>query len=283
MYQPLAYAGMVLSALLPALYVYAVQGSPQGAWRRLRLVMLSSVAAMLLLTGGVGALDKDTVLLAIPALVGAYLVLNYHFERRTVDQLLYGLHGRVHRVTLLSSPIPTAFTVAMTGRVYATTGLYQRLAPEEAAAIVAHEIGHLEALRPVPSPVFVVFVAVAASALVVGVTDLLQQSLADIALAAAVLLAAGVSWVQFSWAWEHLADIYALEAAGMWSISALYRITGARPEKPRLRSVYLDTLRCLRPRGGKGVAFLVNPHPRPSYRLYLLEKAVWRGEAGVYA
>jgi len=276
MREPLLYMGLAVSALLPAVYVYVARSSPQGAWRRLRMLMLSSVTALMLLTGGVGDFDETTLSLAFPALAGAYMVLNYHFERRTVDNLLYGIHGRVHRVSILSSPIPTAFTVAITGRVYATTGLYQRLAPEEAAAIVAHEVGHLEALRPVPSTVFVVVVAVAASALVTGVADLLQQGPVGVALAAAVLLAAGASWVQFSWAWEHLADIYALEAAGAWSISALYRITGAGPEKPRLARAYLDTLRCLRPRGGRGVAFLVNPHPRPGYRLYLLEKLAWR-------
>ncbi|ALL01823.1 Zn-dependent protease [Pyrodictium delaneyi] len=278
MHPVLLTVGLAASALLPAAYVHAVKGGPRHVWLRLRLVMVMSVSALLLITASIGVVDKMSLALAAPALAGVYLVLNYHFERRSVNKLLYGLKGRVHSVTLLSSPVPAAFTVAMTGRVYATTELYRRLEPEEAAAIVAHEIGHLEALHPIPPPLFVTVIAIMASILAAGIIDLLGQGLASLVLVAVVLLMAGIAWVVFNWAWEHLADLYALDAAGAWSISALYRITGARPEEPRLLSVYLDAVKCLRPRGGRGVTVLVNPHPRPGYRLYLLEKIAWQGE-----
>ncbi|KSW10703.1 hypothetical protein CF15_07920 [Pyrodictium occultum] len=271
------YAGIVLATALPGLYVLVLRGDPEKAWARLRALMAAALAAGALMAAGGGGVDPLAAAMVGPALGLVYLAISWRLGRRTLGSLVYRVGGRLYRVFLLSSGLPTAFTVAALGRIYVSRGLYERLRPEEAGAVVAHEAGHLEALRPLPPLVLAGLVALLASWLVAAAMRLAGAGPLGAAEAAAMLLAAGLAWVSFSWAWEHLADIYSLRAAGAWSISALYRMTGALPEEPVVARAYLDALLGLRPRRGPGVVFLVNPHPRPGHRLYLMERLAWLG------
>jgi Zn-dependent protease with chaperone function len=276
-----AAASLGLAAVLVGLYRWLLGSRSLGeAWRRGRVLLASSVSGMLLL-GLLGApFSVETAVLALPLVVVTQAMIAQFFDRRIVGEALYGFEGRLYRVRIIEASAPTAFAVAARGRVYASRRLYELLSPGEAAAVVAHEVGHGEALRPVPPALGLAVVAVAAAQAAEAVLYLAAGGCPVAALLVAAAVAA--AWGLYSWAWEHLADTYSAAVASWDSYTALARITGAveaRPPGPLglLRLVY----RSLRPRRGPGrTGLLVNPHPPPGLRLWLLRRILSGGAPG---
>jgi len=268
----LAGSAAALAALLLLYRRLLASRSPAEAWRRGRLLLASSVAAVLALGALFAPLSLDTVAAALPLVVVTQLLVAQFFDRRVVGEALYGLNGRLHRVALIESATPTAFAVAVGGRVYASTALQAALPPDEAAAVIAHEVGHREALRPVPA-------AAALAAVAVSVAQA-AEAVAELAAggcplgAAAVAAAAAAGWVLYNWAWEHLADTFSAAETGWAAARALARITGAEPgPPPGALGLLAGILRSLRPRRSPGGAgLLVNPHPPAGLRLWLLAR-----------
>ncbi len=257
--------------LLTLLYWWMLSSrTPREAWRRGRLLLWASLGVLAVLGFGIDGVDWGTVEVAVPLVLLAQLLMAGFFEKKSIGSTLYGVGGRSLRVNLVASDQPTAFAMAFTGKIYVTTGLYRLVTPEEAAAVIAHEAGHREALRPLPPAAVLTLLAVSAAELAEAVMNLASLCPGS---AAAMILAGLTAWAFFNWAWEHLADIYSLRVTGLYAAQALFRITGARPEPPPRGPgrLLLEALRSLRPRRGpRGVGLLVNPHPPPRLRLWLL-------------
>ena len=262
---------------LPLLYLWGLRARGLGqAWRRMRLLLASSVAVLAALSLLSGGWDAGTVAAALVLVAAAQALMVQFFERRVVTEAVYGLGGRSVRVGVLASRQPTAFATAVGRRVYVTTALYQVASPEEAAAVVAHELGHGEALRPLPPLLGLAVLALSAA----GAADTVVALATMCPLAALLSAAAGLAaWVFYNWAWEHLADIYSAWLTGYAALYALERITGAVPEPPPgnplrlLAAAYASA----RPRRGPQRFFLVNPHPPPGLRLWLLGRVLAGG------
>jgi len=267
-------------AALPALYLWGLWARGLGqAWRRMRLLLASSLGVLVAFSLLAGGWDAGTAVAAVVLVAAAQAVMVQFFERRVVSEAVYGLGGRSVRAGILASRQPTAFATAVGRRVYVTTALYSLASPEEAAAIVAHELGHGEALRPLPPLLVLAVLALAAA----GTADAAVE-LASLCPASALLVAASglAAWVFYNWAWEHLADLYSARLTGHLAAEALARITGARPAPPprnplRLLAVVYASAR---PRRGPQRFFLVNPHPPPGLRLWLIERSLGAGAPG---
>ncbi len=272
-------ASLASLALLTALYYSLLSSrSLRAAWRRGRLLLAATVASMLAVGMLAAPAGLDTFTLALPLVVVTQLVVAQFFDRRIVGEALYGFEGRVYRVGIIESSAVTAFAVAVRGRVYASTGLYQALPPDEAAAVVAHEVGHWESLRPVPAAVALAAVAVGAAQGAEAAVALAMGGCVPGALA--VGLATAAAWALYNWAWEHLADLHSLRVAGFSAYAALARITGAVPAPPPSPpGLVAEVFRSLRPRRSPtGAGLLVNPHPPPALRLWLLGRLLPRSE-----
>ncbi len=262
---------------LPLLYLWGLRaGDAASAWRRMRLLLAYSVGVLAGLSLLGGAWDPGTIVAAVVLVAAAQAVMVQFFERRVVAEALYGLGGRSVRVGVLDSRQPTAFATAVGRRVYVTTALYNVASPEEAAAVVAHELGHGEALRPLPPLLGLAVLALTAA----GAADTVVALAATCPLAALLAAAAGLAaWVFYNWAWEHLADIYSARLTGAAALAALERITGAAPEPPPRNPLRLlaAAYASARPRRGPQRFFLVNPHPPPGLRLWLLARVLGVG------
>ena len=262
----------LLAAML-LLYMWLLGSRRLGeAWRRGRLLLSVSVAGMFLLGLAAAPFSLDTAVLALPLVIVTQALVAQFFDRRRVGEALYGFNGRVYRVGIIDSRAPTAFAAVARGRVYASTGLYAVLAPDEATAVVAHEVGHGEALRPLPAAIALTLVAIAAAQAAEGVIYL---AAGGCYIGAAVLAAtAALAWVFYNWAWEHLADVFSVASVGAAAAAALARITGAAPSPPPgPLGVLAAAARSLRPRRSPtGAGLLVNPHPPPGLRLWLMAR-----------
>ncbi len=266
--------GVVMGLLGPGLYAYMVNRYSNAVilWRRLRLLLLYSGAGLLLLSIGVGWMDVSTLITAVAVLVAVFLLVHLVLERRS-SSLVVGLGDEVVEARLLRGQGAAAFSFTGTGRIYVSEGLIYVLEPGELAAIVAHEKGHSVALRPLSPPLVNSLLALLSVAIAMGVVSLVASgSAAGIGLGLLASLGAWGLWVTYNWAWESLADIYSLVKTGAIAYTALQRITGAVPRPLSIRDAYYDFIRSMRPRRIRGGVFLVNPHPRPETRLYIMQR-----------
>jgi len=267
-----AASAAALGGLL-ALYRWLLASrSVREAWRRGRALLAASVAALFGVGAFAGGVGLDAFTLAIPLVIATQLLVAQFFDRRVIGEALYGFNGKLYRVGIIDSRAPTAFAVAVRGRVYASTALYQALPPEEATAVVAHEVGHSESLRPLPPALALAAVAVGAAQAAEAVAALALNGCLLGALAVAAV--ASAAWALYNWAWEHLADTHSASVTGWSSFAALARVTGASPRPPpgTLR-ILAEVYRSLRPRRSPtGAGLLVNPHPPPWLRLWLLSR-----------
>ena len=266
--------GVVMGLLGPGLYAYMVNRYSNAVilWRRLRLLLLYSGAGLLLLSIGVGWMDVSTLITAVAVLVAVFLLVHLVLERRS-SSLVVGLGDEVVEARLLRGQGAAAFSFTGTGRIYVSEGLVYVLEPGELAAIVAHERGHSVALRPLSPPLVNSLLALLSVAIAMGIVNLVASgSVVGIGLGLLAGLGAWGLWVTYNWAWESLADIYSLIKTGAIAYTALQRITGAMPVPLSIRDAYYDFIRSMRPRRIRGGVFLVNPHPRPESRLYIMQR-----------
>ena len=262
-------AGAVLALLVEPLLYYRLLGSRGIGEARLwgRLLMLASLAAVSAYSVGVGSLDLDGIIAAAPLLLLVQMAIARLYDRRTVAiGVLETPRGERVVFHVIDSGRASAFTLAAGGRVYASSALVRLLSPEEVAAVIAHENGHARSLSPVPAWVAVLALIGGLSGALQGVVDSILSG--DVIGALLGFAVAASAWIGFNWAWEHLADTYSLEDAGLAAVTALARITGASPTKPSPRLLVAEAASSLRPRLSSGL--LVNPHPPPQVRLWLL-------------
>ncbi|NOZ89082.1 MAG: M48 family metalloprotease, partial [Crenarchaeota archaeon] len=209
--EPLLLAGLMLALLgEPLAYLSLLRSRDVGeAAARARLLMLASVAAAALYSLGLGSVAPVALAAAAPLLVAVQGLLGRLYDRRTVAVgVAVTATGERLGFRVIDSSRATAFTLAAGGRVYASARLVQLLDPDELAAVVAHEYGHLRGLAPLPAWAAVL-------ALVASLSWLLQGALeAPPAEAVGALAVAAAAWMGFNWGWEHLADVVSLEAAG---------------------------------------------------------------------
>ena len=267
--------GIVMGLLGPGIYAYMVNRYSDAVilWRRLRLLLLYSGVGLLLLGIGIGWMDVGTLITAVVVLVAVFLLVHLVLERRSSSSLVVGLGDDVVEARLLRGQGAAAFSFTGTGRIYVSEGLVYVLEPGELAAIVAHERGHSVALRPLSPPLVNSLLALLSVAIAMGIVNLVASgSVVGIGLGLLAGLGAWGLWVTYNWAWESLADIYSLIKTGAIAYTALQRITGAMPVPLSIRDAYYDFIRSMRPRRIRGGVFLVNPHPRPETRLYIMQR-----------
>ncbi len=236
------------------------------AWMLGRLALLVSGLSMLLVGVSLGVDMLTTLLPVAPVLLVVQALVASFFDKKVVGVASYGFPEGTYRVRLIDEHRVAAFTLPVSGKLYASTQLVERLDPGEMTAVVAHEVGHRRALQPLPP-------ALAMTLLVVAFAWALEASIiaaveGRVLLGLLGIMATSSAWVFYSWVWEHLADIHSLRLTGHYAVSALQRITGALPEKPMWRNTLTALLNSIRPRLAAGL--LVNPHPSPGLRLWLL-------------
>lgn len=269
-----AVIGVAMGLLGPGLYAYMVNRYSDAAilWRRLRSLLLYSGAGLFMLGIGIGWMDVSTLITAIVVLVAVFLLVHLVLEKRS-SSLVVGLGDEVVEARLLHGRGAAAFSFTGTGRIYVSEGLVYMLEPGELVAIVAHEKGHSAALHPLSPPIVNSLLALLSVTIAMGVVNLVMSgSILGIFIGLLASLGAWGLWVTYNWAWESLADIYSLIKTGAIAYTALQRITGAMPRPLSIRDAYYDFIRSMRPRRIRGGVFLVNPHPRPETRLYIMQR-----------
>ncbi|BEP16899.1 hypothetical protein PYJP_02510 [Pyrofollis japonicus] len=254
----------------PGLYVATVNGPVDKMWKRLRLLLFYGLGGSALLALVAGWMDLETLLVSLVTLVAAFLVAHVFLETRSRDAAV-GLGDEVVRVRVLKNRGFAAFSFTGTGKIYLSESLLNVFDPAQIAAIVMHEKGHSEALRPLTPQAASTVLILSSVAILLGMINLVTLGgFIGIVEAVAMFLAEWGFWVTYSWAWESLADIYSVRRVGAAAISALANMTNEVPAKPTLKSVYRDFVAALRLRRVPGGVFLANPHPRPAYRLYVM-------------
>ena len=266
--------GIIMGLLGPlAYYEIARRANIGSIWRDLRLLLLYSAAGLSFLALGAGWLDLSTLITSVVVLLVIFIALGIVLEKRS-QVMLVGLGDEVVEARLLRRRgSATAFSFMGTGNIYVSEDFMYVLEPGELLAVIAHEKGHTVALQPLSPRLVNSVLAVISVAIAMGsINLLLSPMIPEKILGILVLLAAWGLWVTYNWAWESLADIYSLTKTGVAAYTALQRITGAAPQPLSLRDLYYDFICSMRPRRVKGGLFLVNPHPRPETRLYIMQR-----------
>jgi Zn-dependent protease with chaperone function len=193
-------------------------------------------------------------------------LIGLFFDRRAEGFVRFEIGEDVYTVRLLGKRRITAFTLVLNKKMYASSYLVRALTPQEISSIMAHEAGHINAFKPIPvSLAMIVYV----SLLALSISGAINMALDGyIHYSAIALLAAFYAWVIFSWTWEHIADIYAYKYTGLSAVLVLQKITRTTPAKPSIADIVVSILKSLKPTRAGGP--LVNPHPPPSIRLWLL-------------
>lgn len=242
--------------------------SPERAWRLGRLLLL--LASLSMASMGLGLNPALLASSTAATLVGyhtAQLLLAHYFKNRTIGVVAYRLAGKTLRVHLLRSEKPAAFTLTALKTLYITPSLTAHLNPEDTLAIIAHEHGHAEAFNPLHPAIATTLAVTALSwALTTTITSTLTSPACTILLSTLTLW----TWILYSWAWEHLADIYSLKTTGQNTIKTLEAITGAKPAENTLKALLASLKTSLKPR--RIGPTITNPHPSPQLRLKLLHQ-----------
>ncbi len=193
-------------------------------------------------------------------------LIGFFLDKKTEGFIKFEIGENIYTLRLLDKKKITAFTLVWNKKMYASSYLIKVLTPREISAIMAHEVGHINAFKPIPASLAVI---VYVSLLALSISGAISMALDGfIHYSAIAFLVALYAWVIFSWTWEHTADIYAYKYIGLDTILVLQKITHTIPTKPNMTDIIVGILRSLKPtRAG---ALLVNPHPPPSVRLWLL-------------
>lgn len=272
----IALVGAVMGLFGPGLYAMVVNKYSEfsALWRVLRLLVLYSAVGLSLIGLGVGWIDLYTLITAVLVLLLVLSLIHVVLEKRS-QVMVIGLGDEVIYARLLPGQGAAAFSFTGTGRIYLSEGLVYALEPGEIAAIVAHERGHTVSLKPFSPLITNSVLALLSVAIVMGSLSLLATGhLVNICIGLFSVLGAWGLWVTYNWAWESLADLYSVARTGIAAYTALQRITGSGPEPLTPRKAYKEFLRSLRPRRIKGGVFLVNPHPSPETRLYIIARVL---------
>ncbi|ABM80884.1 M48 family metalloprotease [Hyperthermus butylicus] len=262
------------SLTLPAVYGRIVVScrNIRACTRQLRLLAIAStsvpITGLVLLARIARDILVEAVVAAAAAPIVVAVVARMLFRPSGIVEAWY--HGVRVSARLVDIPIP-AFSVAVLGRVYLSTRALA--APvHRLCVMIAHEQGHLEAFHPVPVQLAALAPTAAAAT---ALTVLLSSAMLTPAWIASTLLlvaSLAIAWTVYSWSWEHLADLHSARICSVQAaLDTLAALAGWRTCMITPAKAYRVLVKTLWPRRARG-PFLINPHPPPCLRLWLLSR-----------